>query len=547
MSGCHKTESLCSFDRDQRVRPYSLKWSSLQEGHEVRSYTPGSPDLSHDSSSDNSSILVHSQEDITSDFNFVYTYYFEKTDAFATVEQDYEKCGMKNVDDSEDDLDHIKTHSQSPPVIRNTCQLSHLTSLDIDNIFEKAGNFVEYKINNSSSMKPSLQKQKHNVRSEADELDVIARPCRRTYFSKDHRSSYKNVIPHYKSVEVNAYSQPDDNPCTTPARDRKNLHWHLSEESLQDESSSLADKSPYLDFVNQSFCEKWIPYTNLPWYNSETLMSLEPRIDVIDTHCHLDFLFQRSGFKGTYAEYQSVNKDTYPICYGGCITNFCDPSTFGMPTLWQDVLKDDKIWTAFGCHPRMAEQYNPEIEMHLIGALRHDRVVALGEVGLDYSPKNSCERKIQRSTLRKQLKIAVDRHIPVVIHSRDADTDCIKILKEEVPYDHFIHRQCFTGDWNEARMWLNTFPNLYLGLTALVTYPSAVDIHEVARKVPLDRLLIETDAPYFLPRLAPPEMMWSHPGLVIHVAAQIAELRPTTSLNDVLEIVRKNTRRIYGI
>ncbi|XP_076338875.1 3'-5' RNA nuclease TATDN2-like isoform X2 [Tachypleus tridentatus] len=74
----------------------------------------------------------------------------------------------------------------------------------------------------------------------------------------------------------------------------------------------------------------------------------------------------------------------------------------------------------------------------------------------------------------------------------------IYLLLLEVPYDHFIHRHCFTGNWNKACMWLNTFPNLYLGLTPLVTDPLAVDIHEVARKTPL---VLETDAPYFIPRL----------------------------------------------
>ncbi|XP_076338884.1 3'-5' RNA nuclease TATDN2-like isoform X4 [Tachypleus tridentatus] len=114
----------------------------------------------------------------------------------------------------------------------------------------------------------------------------------------------------------------------------------------------------------------------------------------------------------------------------------------------------------------------------------------------------------------------------------------------EVPYDHFIHRHCFTGNWNKACMWLNTFPNLYLGLTPLVTDPLAVDIHEVARKTPL---VLETDAPYFIPRLAPTEMKWCHPGLVIHVAAQIAELRLLTSLNKILKIVHNNTEDLWNI
>ncbi|XP_022254125.1 uncharacterized protein LOC106469189 isoform X2 [Limulus polyphemus] len=312
-----------------------------------------------------------------------------------------------------------------------------------------------------------------------------------------------------RSLEVNAYSQVDKwpfkSPRVTPPCTNKNLQRHLSWGSVRDKSTSLADISPYLASVTSpstsTISRKLTSRFKLPQYNINGLMSFEPGVDIIDTHCHLDFLFRRIGFKGTYSQYQLVNKDTYPVCYGGCITDFCDPSTFGLPILWKDLLEEDKIWATFGCHPHMAEQYNPEIEMHLIDALQHDKVVALGEVGLDYSPKNSCARKIQHHVLRKQLKIAVAHNVPIVIHCRDAHEDCLKILKEEVPCDHFIHRHCFTGNWDEAILWLETFPNLYIGLTALVTFPAATDVHEVARKVPLNRLLLETDTPYFLPRL----------------------------------------------
>jgi len=115
-----------------------------------------------------------------------------------------------------------------------------------------------------------------------------------------------------------------------------------------------------------------------------------------------------------------------------------------------------------------------------------------------------------------------------------------------VPTNHLIHRHCFTGPWAEAQEWLNLFPNLYIGLTPLVTFPNAKEVHDTARNIPLDRLLLETDAPYFVPRKL--QARCSHPGMAIHVAAQIAAMRfLDISLADVLRATRKNTRKMYGI
>ncbi|GFX47245.1 putative deoxyribonuclease TATDN2 [Trichonephila clavipes] len=200
---------------------------------------------------------------------------------------------------------------------------------------------------------------------------------------------------------------------------------------------------------------------------------------------------------------------------------------------WQKHLDQENVWGAFGCHPHNATAYNDNVEESLKIALTYPKVRALGEIGLDYSN-------------RRQLKIAYDTGLRVVIHCRDANMDCINILREFLPKDYIFHLHCFTDSWHWAQKWLKTFPNVFIGITNLVTYKSAKLTHEVAKKIPLNHLLLETDAPYFVPRKVSKRIRWSHPGMAIHVAAQIAALRNIT-VEEVLYWTHKNTIIMYEL
>lgn len=210
------------------------------------------------------------------------------------------------------------------------------------------------------------------------------------------------------------------------------------------------------------------------------------------------------------------------------------------------MYQDRSVWGAFGCHPHHAANYSVEAERALREALQHPRVVALGEIGLDYSNRNNCDKTTQVKVFRSQLIVALEHELPIVIHCRMASEDCLQILKEIVPTNTKIHRHCFTGDWNEAQEWMETFPNLFIGITAVVTYYSATSVRHVVKELPLDRLLIETDAPYFLPARVDKITRWSHPGMAIHTAAEIAELREET-IDEVIAASRRNTKVMYGI
>lgn len=273
-------------------------------------------------------------------------------------------------------------------------------------------------------------------------------------------------------------------------------------------------------------------------------------VGLIDTHCHLDFVFTKMGHTKSFTHFRLARRDTFPYCYEGCVANFCEPETFEQRDNWKRVLSDESVWGAFGCHPRRARDYTDEVEKHLVRALDHRSVVALGEIGLDYSILSGDDQEMlketQQTVFRRQLAVARRRRLPLVIHSRDATSDTIRILKEMVPADYPMHRHCFTRDWEEAKCWLDTFPRLCLGITPLLGFSGVEPLVEAAQRIPLDRLLLETDAPFFLPKREGQRLTCSHPGMVIHVATKLSAIRDI-SVDDVISAVRENTRRIYGI
>ncbi|ROT77559.1 putative deoxyribonuclease TATDN2 [Penaeus vannamei] len=167
-------------------------------------------------------------------------------------------------------------------------------------------------------------------------------------------------------------------------------------------------------------------------YDQQRLLTEKYSPGFIDTHCHLDFLFSKCNHIGTYAKYQSTREgqDVFPVSYEGCIANFCQPWTFKRISWWENFLAESNVWAAFGCHPHYSSSFGVEEEGYLRHALQHKKTVALGEIGLDYSCKNNHSRELQQIVFRRQLKIALEFNKPLVIHCRDADEDCINILKE---------------------------------------------------------------------------------------------------------------------
>lgn len=267
----------------------------------------------------------------------------------------------------------------------------------------------------------------------------------------------------------------------------------------------------------------------------------------IDTHCHLDMLYGKLGFCGSFWSFRERYSRSFPAEFHGCITDFCNPRITQKEAIWERLIEEEFVWGAFGCHPHFAKEYNSVHEQSIMRAMRHPKTVAFGEIGLDYSHKNSANPSTQKEVFERQLRLAVSLGKPVVIHCRNADDDLLDIMKKCVPRDYKIHRHCFTNSYSVIEPFLSEFSNLCVGFTALVTNPNAAEARDAARKIPLDRILLETDAPYFRPRQVSPSVCrFSHPGMGIHTLQEISVLKGEL-FSTVIQTVRQNTTHIYGL
>ena len=165
-------------------------------------------------------------------------------------------------------------------------------------------------------------------------------------------------------------------------------------------------------------------------------------------------------------------------------------------------------------------------------------IVAVGECGLDYSRKNSVSRRIQVETFRKQLELALKYWLPIVLHIRDAFLDGLKVLESVgIPSEYPLHLHCFTSSLEVAETWMSKYSECKIGFTGLITYPQAWKLRNVVREIPLERLLLETDAPYFLPHNADTRVSnCAFPGHVVHAAAAVADVKGVT----LIEVLKKN-------
>ncbi|XP_054709760.1 putative deoxyribonuclease TATDN2 [Uloborus diversus] len=472
----------------------------------------------------------------SSENNFTYSKQKILAGDFSSVPSDTSSVCSVNSRDSSPRRSKSFKYVQSPPDRSYECEDSGTPSRILSS-------YRSYKLENSVTPIEYPSSYKNYQR---DNSGTPTGQMKRTYSGISINSDDSPKNDYEKSMLLKT---PDSEPRYQEVRLASHLcrrkSFPVSRSSSADTRTSTADQTPYSANEPSDDRKKRIRLL-LPHYQPWTLLTHKSDIGFIDTHCHLDFLFQRQDYEGTYADYRKSHSDTFPESYEGCVAIFCNPYTFPKKSMWGKYLEEDGVWAAFGCHPHNANVYDAIFEGYLQEALKHPKVVALGEIGVDYSNRNNCTKEKQHEVFRRQLKIAKKISLPLVIHCREANEDCMEILKEVVPEDYHIHLHCFTDTWTWAEKWLDTFPNLFIGITNVVTFQSAECVHEVVKNIPLNRLLLETDAPYFIPKAVSKKVKWSHPGLALHVAAQIAALRGIP-LNDVLKSVRRNTERMYGI
>ncbi|MCL4425386.1 MAG: TatD family hydrolase [Firmicutes bacterium] len=199
------------------------------------------------------------------------------------------------------------------------------------------------------------------------------------------------------------------------------------------------------------------------------------------------------------------------------------------------------VYAAVGFHPHDAKGFDERAEALVESLARQPRVVAIGEIGLDYY-RDLSPRERQEEAFRRQIRLARRLQLPVIIHDRDAHADTIRILAEEGAREVGGVLHSFSGDMEMAREALDL--GLYLGFSGPVTFSNGRRAQEIARFAPLDRVLLETDCPYLTPE--PHRGRRNEPAYVRLIAEKIAGLRGL-SLERLAEVTTENGRRLFGL
>lgn len=201
----------------------------------------------------------------------------------------------------------------------------------------------------------------------------------------------------------------------------------------------------------------------------------------------------------------------------------------------------DMIHSIIGWHPTEAGSYTPDVEQKIQRLLSTPKVVALGEIGLDYhwmeDPKD-----VQEKVFRRQLAISREMNLPFSIHTREALEDTYRILKEENVHLTGGIMHSFSGDVEWMKKFLDL--GLHISLSGVLTFKKSLELQEVAKEVPLDWLLVETDAPYLAP--VPFRGKRNEPAYTRYVVEKIAELRER-SLSDIANATTKNAHRLFRL
>lgn len=203
--------------------------------------------------------------------------------------------------------------------------------------------------------------------------------------------------------------------------------------------------------------------------------------------------------------------------------------------------REDGVFAVVGIHPHDAITCTLEVLEELERLAKNPRVVALGEMGLDYY-RDLSPRDVQKDAFREQLRLAKKLNKPVVIHDRDAHQDVMGILKEEKVAEIGGVMHCYSGSWEMAREAMKM--KLYISIAGPVTFNNARRLQDIAKLVPLNRLLIETDCPYLAPE--PYRGKRNEPSYVVKVAEMIADLKGIT-LESLVTATTYNAERLFGI
>jgi len=251
---------------------------------------------------------------------------------------------------------------------------------------------------------------------------------------------------------------------------------------------------------------------------------------IIETHFHLDYLKE-----GTPEE---ILADARAIGVERFMTIAVQPDN--MPTALQLAESQPDVYATLGVHPHEAALFDDAADGYIQTHAINPKVVAVGEIGLDYF-YDHCDRDVQKQVFKRQLQLAIDCQLPVVIHTREADEDTIAILKEyapQMPKKGVVHS--FTSGLELARIAVDL--GFCLGINGIVTFNKADNVREVVAQTPLENLLLETDAPYLTP--VPYRGGENAPKYLPFIAEKIAEVK-NIDVEEVLTATYRNSLRTF--
>lgn len=252
---------------------------------------------------------------------------------------------------------------------------------------------------------------------------------------------------------------------------------------------------------------------------------------LVDSHCHLDRLdlthHENSLDKALdAAKQQGVS---YFLCV--CIDMENYQNVIGIADRYENVS------ASVGLHPTEIVEHEPTLE-ELIARGQHPKIIAVGETGLDYYRENT-EQALQQERFRCHIRAAKALNKPLIVHSRSAREDTIRILQEENANEIGGVLHCFTEDWNMAEKAIAL--NFYISFSGIITFQNATSLKEVAKQVPIEKILIETDSPYLAP--VPYRGKPNEPAYVRYVAEEIARLKNIS----FEEVAKKTTENFYKL
>jgi TatD DNase family protein len=261
---------------------------------------------------------------------------------------------------------------------------------------------------------------------------------------------------------------------------------------------------------------------------------LSPGITLIDTHCHLDM-------------------DAYENDLEAVIQNAADSGISRIVTIGIDLSSSRKavklakrfphVWSTIGIHPHNATDIDADTYEQLIQLAQDktNKIVGYGEIGLDFA-KNYAPQNIQIRNFELQLDIAKKLSLPVIIHDRDAHDETLNILKAHAPFPSRGVMHCFSGDIELAHKVTNL--GFYISIPGIVTFNKSDIMQQVAREIPLEKMILETDGPFLSP--VPYRGKTNKPEYLLYTANKIAELRGIT-LDEVAKVTTFNAKTLFSL